>query len=65
VSALKLLGLKAAFLNSSLSSDEARVIERQMVKGDLDLVYIAPERLLMDRTLNLLRNTKDRSVCYR
>jgi len=58
VSALKLLGLKAAFLNSSLSSDEARVIERQMVKGDLDLVYIAPERLLMDRTLNLLRNTK-------
>ena len=54
VSSLVQLGVKAAYLNSSLSFDEAREIERAVVQGELDLVYIAPERLLLPRTLDLL-----------
>ena len=45
VSALKELGIKAAFINSSLSSQEADQIKEEMIDGDLDIVYVAPERL--------------------
>ena len=45
VSALQLIGVRAAFLNSTLSSDEVAAIESQLRKGELDLLYIAPERL--------------------
>jgi ATP-dependent DNA helicase RecQ len=54
VAALDELGLRAAFLNSTLSYGEAAVIERRLRGGDLDLVYIAPERLMTDRTQRLL-----------
>jgi len=54
VAALHQAGVDAAFLNSSLAPDEQQVIERQMRDGELDLVYIAPERLLQPRTLELL-----------
>jgi len=54
VSALLQLGVRAAFLNSTLTPEEASRIERQLLNGELDLVYIAPERLLMERTMALL-----------
>ncbi|MHB9134541.1 MAG: DNA helicase RecQ [Armatimonadota bacterium] len=57
VDALRQLGVKAAFLNSTLSAEEAREVERQVQTGALDLVYVAPERLLMERTLSLLEHS--------
>jgi ATP-dependent DNA helicase RecQ len=54
VDALQQLGIKAAFLNSSLSFDKAQDIEQQLINNELDLVYVAPERLLTDRMLALL-----------
>ncbi len=54
VAALHELGVRAAFLNSTLSAAEAALVERQVREGELDLVYIAPERLLTDRCLRLL-----------
>ena len=50
VSALLQLGVKAAFLNSTLSPEEARRIEQQLLNNELDLLYIAPERLTSART---------------
>ena len=50
VSALLQLGVKAAFLNSTLSLEEARRIEMQLLNNELDLLYIAPERLTSART---------------
>jgi ATP-dependent DNA helicase RecQ len=47
-------GVKAAVLNSTLSLDEARAVENRLVAGDLDLLYIAPERLVTPRCLALL-----------
>jgi ATP-dependent DNA helicase RecQ len=47
-------GVKAAVLNSTLSYDEANAVEARLVAGDLDLLYIAPERLLTPRCLALL-----------
>jgi ATP-dependent DNA helicase RecQ len=54
VAALDELGVRAAALNSTLSAAEAAAIERRMLAGDIDLVYIAPERLLTERNLRLL-----------
>ncbi|WP_296703981.1 DNA helicase RecQ [Thiocapsa sp. UBA6158] len=54
VDALRQLGVRAAFLNSSLTLQEARAVEESMLSGDLDLVYVAPERLLTERFLALL-----------
>jgi len=54
VAALHELGVRAAFLNSTLSSGEAAAIERRLRGGELDLVYIAPERLMTDRAQRLL-----------
>jgi ATP-dependent DNA helicase RecQ len=47
-------GVKAAVLNSTLSYEEASAVEARLVAGDLDLLYIAPERLLTPRCLSLL-----------
>ncbi|MDT8310425.1 MAG: DNA helicase RecQ [Methylophaga sp.] len=54
VVALKELGVNAAFLNSSLSADEARAVEMQLAAGEINLLYMAPERLLNERTLAML-----------
>jgi ATP-dependent DNA helicase RecQ len=54
VAALKQAGVRAAFLNSTLDAATARAIEQQLLRGELDLLYIAPERLMMERTLDLL-----------
>jgi ATP-dependent DNA helicase RecQ len=47
-------GVKAAVLNSTLSFDEAAAVEARLLAGDLDLLYIAPERLLTPRCLAML-----------
>lgn len=54
VDAMQQLGVKAAFLNSSLSHSEQNVIEQELLSGQLDLLYIAPERLIQTYTLDLL-----------
>ncbi len=54
VSALRQLGVSAAFLNSNLAPGEAGLIKNQLRRGELDLIYIAPERLLQKHTLELL-----------
>jgi len=58
VSALLQLGVKAAFLNSTLSLEESRRIEQQLLNGELDLLYIAPERLTSARTGALFERIK-------
>lgn len=54
VDALTQLGIKAAFINSTLAPDHAREIEMRAIEGDIDLLYVAPERFATDRFLNLL-----------
>lgn len=54
VAALREAGVRAAALNSSLEWHVAQDVERQMREGTLDLVYVAPERLLTERCLELL-----------
>ncbi|MER1940196.1 DNA helicase RecQ [Castellaniella sp. FW104-16D08] len=54
VDALQELGVRAAFLNSSQTSAEARAVEQAFLGGRLDLLYVAPERLLTPRCLDLL-----------
>ncbi|MDD5461137.1 MAG: DNA helicase RecQ [Methylococcales bacterium] len=58
VTALLQLGVKAAFLNSTLSLEEVRKVEQQLLNGELDLLYIAPERLTSGRTLALFARIK-------
>ncbi len=57
VAALTLLGVRAAFLNSTLDAAKARETERAFADGRLDLLYIAPERLATARCLELLTRT--------
>ena len=47
-------GVKAAVLNSTLSWDEASAVEARLLAGDLDLLYVAPERLVTPRCLAML-----------
>ena len=51
VAALREAGVRAAFLNSSLPAAEAVAVERSLINGEYDLLYVAPERLLMPRFL--------------
>lgn len=55
VDALTAVGVNAGFLNSSLSSDQAYQVERALLSGELDLLYVAPERLTQPRCQNLLQ----------
>jgi ATP-dependent DNA helicase RecQ len=54
VAALRLLGVRAAFLNSTLDAQEALATLKALRAGELDLLYMAPERLLSGRTLDTL-----------
>jgi ATP-dependent DNA helicase RecQ len=54
VAALSQLGVRAEFLNSTLDAATARAVERELLAGGLDLLYVAPERLLTPRCLELL-----------
>src|SRR6187455_1709325 len=58
VAALRQLGVRAAFLNSTLEAREALLIERELEAGTLDLLYVAPERLMMPRMLELAARSK-------
>ncbi|HTQ99575.1 MAG TPA: DNA helicase RecQ, partial [Candidatus Acidoferrum sp.] len=58
VAALQQLGVRAAFLNSTLDLDDVRRIEGELQRGELDLLYLAPERLKLERTLALLQKVK-------
>jgi ATP-dependent DNA helicase RecQ len=51
-------GVRAAALNSTLSASEAAAVEAQLIKGELDLLYVAPERLLTPRCLALLERAR-------
>jgi ATP-dependent DNA helicase RecQ len=57
VDAMRQLGVRAAYLNSTLEPAAAQRIERALEDGELDLLYIAPERLKQERTLFLLQST--------
>ncbi|MCW8851128.1 MAG: ATP-dependent DNA helicase, partial [Gammaproteobacteria bacterium] len=55
VIALQQLGIKAAFLNSTLDADTSRQTESDLVNGNLDMLYVAPERLNTSGFIQLLR----------
>ena len=59
VDALKQAGVQAAFLNSSLDAEEAREVTGRLIRGDLDILYVAPERLLMASFLALLDQVQE------
>ncbi|MFF3344664.1 DNA helicase RecQ [Streptomyces sp. NPDC002779] len=58
VDALRALGVRAGFINSTQDFDERRVMEAEFLAGELDLLYLAPERLRLDSTLDLLSRGK-------
>ena len=58
VDALREAGVAAAYLNSSLDAQEQREVERKLSAGELNLLYVAPERLLTGRFLDLLDRTE-------
>lgn len=55
---LEQLGVRAAFLNSTLSASESTQIKRDLAEGELDLIYVAPERLMMPETLQFFAGLK-------
>ncbi len=62
VGALLEAGVDAAFLNSSLTPDEAQQIERRLLKGEITMLYAAPERLTTPRFLALLDSLHERGL---
>ena len=58
VAALEGVGIRAAFLNSTLEMHEAQAVEQQLIAGELDLLYMAPERLVLPRTRQLLHRAE-------
>lgn len=58
VEALRQLGVRAEFLNSTLDGETAMRVERALLAGELDLLYVAPERLLTGRFLSLLDRSR-------
>jgi ATP-dependent DNA helicase RecQ len=62
VGALDELGVKAAFLNSSLDAEQARSVERDLLSGQLTLLYAAPERILTPRFQGMLDSLNARGL---
>jgi len=58
VDALVLAGVRASYINSSLDPIDIRIVEEQILNAELDLIYVAPERLLMASFMQLLQRTK-------
>ncbi|NBE51587.1 DNA helicase RecQ [Streptomyces sp. YC537] len=58
VDALRALGVRAGFMNSTQDFDERRLVEAELLAGELDLLYLAPERLRLDSTLDLIERAK-------
>jgi ATP-dependent DNA helicase RecQ len=61
VDALKQLGVAAAFLNSSLDAETARGVSQSVLRGELKLLYVAPERLMTEGFLNLLERLQQQN----
>lgn len=59
VDALKQLGIEASFLNSSLNSEEFSRVTGELMRGELQVLYVAPERLLMPNFLSLLEQVEE------
>ncbi|MHB8109880.1 MAG: DNA helicase RecQ [Syntrophorhabdaceae bacterium] len=55
VDSVRQLGIKAGFLNSMLLPEEAHDVERAAINGNLDLLYVAPERMMTEGFLTLLK----------
>jgi len=58
VDAVRQLGIKAGFLNSTLDGREAYAVEKMVINGEMDLLYVAPERLVTEGFLRLLNSAK-------
>ncbi|WP_433263366.1 DNA helicase RecQ [Actinosynnema sp. CS-041913] len=58
VDALRDLGVRAGFLNSTQYPDERSLVEAEFLAGELDLLYLAPERLRVEQTVRLLERGK-------
>ncbi|MGN7724292.1 DNA helicase RecQ [Luteimonas sp. 22616] len=58
VEALRQLGVRAEYLNSTLDGETSARVERELLAGEIDLLYVAPERLLTPRFLSLLERSK-------
>ncbi|GMR15821.1 MAG: DNA helicase RecQ [Gammaproteobacteria bacterium] len=58
VDALQQLGIRAAFLNSSMDGEAQYKTEQLLQKGEIDLLYVAPERLMTNKMLSLLERAK-------
>jgi ATP-dependent DNA helicase RecQ len=57
VEALRQLGVRAEYLNSTLDGETSARVERELLAGEIDLLYVAPERLLTPRFLSLLERS--------
>ena len=62
VGALHEAGVSAAFLNSSLSNEEASLVEKQLMRAELTLLYAAPERITTPRFLAQLDSLHERGL---
>jgi len=58
VDALAAVGIRAGYLNSTLTPEEVRDVESSLRAGEYDLLYMAPERLVQPRTLRLLEESR-------
>ncbi len=58
ISALAQMGIKATAINSTMGMDEVKTARQQVRKGEVDLLYVAPERLMMPEFLSFLENCK-------
>ncbi len=58
VDALAAVGIRAGYLNSTLTPEEVRDVESSLRAGEYDLLYMAPERLVQPRTLHLLEESR-------
>lgn len=58
VDALEELGVRAAYLNSTLLPEEAVEVRNQVRRGEIDLLYVSPERLLMPSMLSFLKELR-------
>uniref|UniRef100_UPI0024090AAE DNA helicase RecQ n=1 Tax=Saccharomonospora viridis TaxID=1852 RepID=UPI0024090AAE len=54
VEALRAVGVRAGYLNSTQDPDERRMVEAEFLAGELDLLYLAPERLRSEATMRLI-----------
>lgn len=58
VSGLRALGVRAASLDATMSPDDVLEVQQRLTRGELDLLYVAPERLMMPRFLQQLRRVQ-------